>query len=84
MYDDFDREWKEGDRAKAKAIAQKYVNTDPAFSMLTSMLEGLTIEELVALIDRKRTASDEDGRRRVDMYLLVNREPQRIVGSFAA
>lgn len=77
MFDDYEKEFRTGDRAKARKIAEKHVKDDPA---AFKKLEGLSLEELVALVSLHRAAGNEDERRRVDVWLLAKFPPQQIGG----
>lgn len=74
----FDYEWREGDRGKARQIAKDYINRRrdelaPIFSKYT--LEGL-VDQVTAL----RNAGRHADRIIVDMWLLSEFEPQNITG----
>lgn len=76
LYQDFEDEWRTGDRAKAKEIAVNYVKDKKVFGKY----EGLSLEQLVALVDLARQKNDEEERRRIDVYLLAIHPPQQIGG----
>ena len=74
----FDRAWCTGYREDARALAIDYVATHRA--QLEKTLGGKTLEDLVKLVDGYRAAGRENERAIVDMWLLVEYQPQRIVG----
>jgi hypothetical protein len=74
----FDREWRTGDRAKAKGLAKSYV--DAHREEINKLLAPYTREQLVELIDQYRQVGREEDRLVVDMYLLSEYEPQKITG----
>lgn len=77
--EEFDREWKTGDRGKAKTLAKAYVAANRAH--LLQHLEGLDIPALVAMVTAYRQAGRHEDAKVVDMWLLSEFEPQRITGS---
>lgn len=88
----FDAEWKTGDRAAARDMAKAYVaaNRDAIMPTLRGAIRTLRearldddpdIPDLVRLVDNYRAAGDEESRILVDMLLLANYQPQQITGS---
>ena len=75
----FDKEWKSGDRAKAKEMAKEFVDANRA--SLAPQLEPYTREELVELVGAYRRAGREADRRIADMWLLSEYAPVRVVGA---
>jgi len=74
----FEREWRTGDRAKAKQMARAYVETHrPA---LTRQLASYTREDLVGLIEQYRATGCAEDRIIADMWLLSEYDPQQISG----
>lgn len=76
---EFDREWRTGDRERARELACAYVAAHRA--ALAPYLGGLSIDELVALVTAYRGMGREDDRIVVDMWLLSEHPPQQISGS---
>lgn len=76
---EFDQEWKTGDRVKAKQMAIDYVNEHR--EALTTVLGQLPIETLVALISGYRKVGRDADRVIADMWLLSEYEPQHIGGT---
>ncbi len=74
----FDKEWRTGDREKAKLLARAYVadNRERLASSLASLARG----ELVALVSEYRKAGKDTERIIVDMWLISEYEPQKITG----
>lgn len=88
---DFDREWKTGDRARARQIACDYVETHKSEveAQISKAIQALreakmtsppTVEELVSLVDQYREAQDESSRLLVSAYLKARHGNQVIVG----
>jgi len=75
----FDKEWREGDRAKAKEMAVAYVADNRA--TLLRLYGSTTRDELVGLVTQYRDTGDNEARIMVDMWLLAGFEPQKISGS---
>lgn len=73
----FDTEWKTGSRTRAREMAEAYVAAHPE---LVDKFGDLTIPELVALVDLARKEQVEAERIAIDIWLLVEFEPQRIGG----
>lgn len=77
--DEFNEKWaNRATRSEAKEIAQRYIQKDLE---LQSLCVPLSLEELVTLVDIARARGDDEQRIKLDMWLLANFEPQRIVGS---
>jgi len=74
---DIDREWKTGDRGRARELATEYVNANPD---RFAAYESLTIPELVGFVSTFRANGNEEGRQLVDAFLLARHEPQKIGG----
>ena len=74
----FDREWRDGDRERARQIAADYVAANRA---RFDAIADKNIEELVGLVGIARSEGREDARVLIDMWLLVAHAPQRIEGS---
>lgn len=74
---DFDREWKEGDREKARQMARDYV---AANRERLQALERLTLPDLVERVSQCRAEGREEDRLVTDMWLLSEYQPQKIVG----
>jgi hypothetical protein len=74
----FDTEWKTGDRASARKMAEDYATAHPE---LSTRYGTLGIPELVKRIDEARAQRDEDTRVEIDLWLLAAFEPQTIGGS---
>ncbi len=75
---DFDHEWKEGDRAKAKEMATALVEAEPD---TFKKWEKKSIPQLVGEIDEARAAGDGVKRLLIDVYLLAKHPPQQIGGA---
>lgn len=73
----FDNEWKNGSRAVAKAQAQVWLDAHPD---VRAQYDALSIETLVGMVSDLRGRGDEEGRIRVDVYLLAGRPQQFIEG----
>lgn len=76
----FDREWREGDRERATEMAREYI--DEHREALAPLLEPMSLEDVVSLIDQYRKVGREEDRIVADMWLLVNYPPQNISGTF--
>lgn len=74
----FDYEWREGDRDKAREIAKTYVNKHREF--LEPVLMRYTREMLVREVEALRRFKRLSDRIVVDMWLLSEYEPQQITG----
>lgn len=74
----FDYEWREGDRDKAREIAKDYINANRL--RLTKVFSGYTLEDLVREVDALRAAGRHSDRIIVDMWLLAEYQPQDISG----
>lgn len=85
---EFEREWRTGDRARAREMAREYAEADRTrldqwiFDAVQASRAGalVTREELVRLVDQYRELGDETARLLVEMILLVDYPPQRITG----
>lgn len=89
---DYDKEWKTGDRVKAKEMAKAYVaeNKSAIEVLINSAVRALrefklndpaSIPELVELVSLYRQNGGEDDRILLDMYLMAEHEPQKITGT---
>lgn len=74
----FDYEWREGDRDKARDIAKEYINANR--QRLTRVFGSYTLEDLVREVDALREAGRHSDRIIVDMWLLAEYQPQDISG----
>ena len=74
----FDREWKAGNRERAKQMARDYVEGHR--DELTPHLEGKSIHELVGMVSAYRGMGREGDRIIVDMWLLAEHPPQHVTG----
>lgn len=74
----FDYEWREGSRDKAREIAKAYVNKHREF--LEPVLMQYTREMLVYEVEALRRFKRLSDRIVVDMWLLSEYEPVEIVG----
>ena len=72
----FDEEWKSGDRDLAREMARAYVDANGLDAM-----RAMSIEELVEIVKACRRVGDEHGRIVADMVLLATHAPQAISGS---
>ena len=79
MIEAFDKEWRHGDRNKAKGMAVAYVNAHR--EELARALGRLSLVELVHLVSDLRSQGKDRARVIVDMWLLNEFEPQKIGGS---
>lgn len=77
----FDYEWREGDRDKAREIAKRYINTHREF--LEPILMQYTREMLVAEVSTLRRFKRLSDRIVVDMWLMSEYKPQQITGEIA-
>ena len=75
---EFNQEWKDGDRVRAKAMAVVYINEHRGD--LTKILGPMSLEEIVALISEYRKKGKESDRIVADMWLLSEYAPQHISG----
>lgn len=70
--------WAFGNREEAKALATEfYQDCNP---MLTEVLEGRTLPELVEMIDEYRAIGADQDATLVDMWILSHYAPQNITG----
>lgn len=74
----FDYEWREGDRTKAKEIAKDYINSRR--SELTEIFSKYSLDDLVRECEALRIAGRVKDRIIVDMWLMSEYEPQNITG----
>lgn len=88
----FDREWKQGDRAKARELAKAFIaeNRDDLMGDLRAAVRTVreahldddpSITDLVQLVDAYREKGWAEDVLKVDMLLLADYEPQVIRGS---
>lgn len=75
----FDYEWREGDRARAKDLAAEFVRDHE--SELGPLLERYTRDDLVRLVEQYRDAHRNTDRLIADMWLMAKYDPQRVYGS---
>lgn len=75
----FDYEWREGDRTKAKQIAKDYINSRRV--ELTAIFSKYSLEDLVRECEALRIAGRISDRIIVDMWLMSEYEPQNITGT---
>lgn len=78
--EEFEHEWREGDREVARTMARDYF-ADKA--ELVKILKPKTLEQLVAMVDAYRAAGDEENRIITDMWLLSEFSPQIIGGQLS-
>jgi hypothetical protein len=88
---DFEREWRTGDRGRAREMAREYVQSDrDRLEVVTreairalrseSLDAPATRDELVRLVDRYRELGDDESRLLLEMLLLADYPPQEIIG----
>ena len=75
----FDKLWKEGNRDEAKDVARRYINDHR--HQLAPILESMSLEDIVQMIDSYRAAGKEEDRIIADMWLITQYEPRRIQGA---
>ena len=75
----FEKEWREGDRSMAKEMAKAYVADNR--TTMGAAFDGLTRDDLVALVTQYRDDGTDEKRLLVDMWLLSEFAPQQITGS---
>lgn len=91
---DFNEEWRSGDRAKARTMAEEYVaaNREALDATIRDAVreyreahldDPVTLEDMVRLVSAYRAQGDETSRTLVDMALLAKFEPQVITGMAA-
>jgi hypothetical protein len=79
VLEQFVEEWRGGDRERAKALARDYVEAHR--EGLAKVLEPLSLDDIVQLIDSYRAVGQWKDVVIADMWLIANYEPQTINGS---
>lgn len=70
-------------RPRSHELAKAYVAAHPDDETLAFCKQFNTIPSLVHMVDLARESGDEAARIKVDMWLLVNHDPQFIGGNFS-
>lgn len=78
LVEEFDKEWKTGDRKLARAIAEEF--TEANREMLDKRWGRHSIEAMVAIIAHLGDQGRERDRIMADMYIMAKFPPQNIVG----
>ncbi len=75
----FDREWRTGNRDRARQMARNYVASHR--EEIAPVLQPLTLAEIVVLVGEYRARGLETDRIIADMWLLTEYPPQHITGT---